>query len=58
MHIARTIGIWVSGLVGFGTAGGILGQLADHGSDGFGLGWTAGFCIFACARLWFSKPQH
>lgn len=56
MHKARTIGIWLTGLIGFGLLGAAIGNLADR-IDGGGGGLIAGICIFTCARLWLSEPK-
>jgi hypothetical protein len=56
----RTVGIWVSGLVGLVASaiiGGFIGSLLERPySSGAGLFWggTVGIGLFAltCARLW------
>lgn len=54
--MVRTIGIWVSGLFGFGLAGIILGSMLDKPYDsGHGvLGFFAGLALFATLRLWLA----
>lgn len=52
---ARTIAIWVFGLIGSGFFGSVLGNYLT-GSNGEFQGLIAGMCLFACIRLW--KKEH
>jgi zinc transporter ZupT len=60
--VARTIGIWIFGLLGSGIAGGMIGIaiIQPVGTNQFLTfvgGFASGLFAFACARLWLTKPQ-
>lgn len=48
---ARTLGIWVFGLLACGIFGGIAGDRYMM-RDGLPVGFLGGAFAFACARLW------
>lgn len=52
--MARTVGIWVSGLIAGAIFGAFIGQALDASSMGDpGVpGAIGGMCLFICARLW------
>lgn len=53
----RTTAIWVMGLLGSGTAGGLIGSALLYG-DGGVFGFIGGLCLFACIRLWAKENNH
>jgi hypothetical protein len=57
--MARTIAIWVFGLLASAIVGGIIGARLDTGyGDGNGFwGFLAGMFAFACLRLWLTPAS-
>lgn len=57
--IARTIGIWVCGLIVSGIVGGIAGTKIVSGYETEALpGVWAGMFAFACFRLWMNERRR
>jgi hypothetical protein len=59
MVMARTIAIWIFGLLASAIIGGLVGsRLEPTYSDGWGFwGVLAGMLTFACLRLWLAAPS-
>ena len=60
MKNARSIAIWVSGTIGCGIVGALIGDAMSTGfnSDAGFYGFIAGALLFACARLWLGdRPK-
>lgn len=57
--MARNVAIWVSGVLGCGIVGAIIGGSMSGYGDEYGLfGFIAGALLFTCARLWLTgKPK-
>jgi hypothetical protein len=56
---ARTIALWISGLLASGIFGALIGtrlQSLPYDQDGF-FGFFGGMLAFACLRLWLAAPQ-
>lgn len=56
-NIARTFGIWVTGLIAAGSGGALLERLVYQSYDNVG-GAIAGALAFACLRLWMSERRE
>lgn len=54
MTIARTIGIWISGLLACAAVGGAIAHMIYSFGDDIG-GSFAGALAFTCIRLWFKE---
>jgi hypothetical protein len=57
--MARTIAIWIFGLLASGLVGGLIGFLIDR-SGGLGplVGVLAGLFAFPCIRLWLAERRE
>jgi hypothetical protein len=56
LQIARTVGIWLFGLVAAGAVGEIIGAEVKFGYESYSdAGMLAGVCAFACFRLWMGE---
>jgi hypothetical protein len=58
--MARTIAIWVFGLLASSIAGNLIGNWLDTYRTGWGglLGIPAGLFAFVCIRLWMSERRE
>ncbi len=54
--MARTIAIWVFGLLGWGITGSLVGGALTY--NGEAAGFFAGAFLFACLRLWLAAPSN
>lgn len=54
--MARTIGIWICGLIAALTVGGGAGAWLGFNDGGF-VGMISGGCAFSCFRLWMGERQ-
>jgi hypothetical protein len=61
--MARTIAIWIFGLLAAAIIGGFLGSAYEAHFDPYGsspaplFGILGGMCIFACLRLWLAPKS-
>jgi hypothetical protein len=55
MRIARTIAIWVFGLLAAGITGWGVGKTMGPFLEAGGM--VAGLCAFTCLRLWLSEVR-
>jgi hypothetical protein len=56
--MARTVGIWVFGLLASAIVGGMVGSQVGYSSDNGFLGALAGMFAFACLRLWLAPSKN
>ena len=58
MHVARTIAIWITGLLASGIFGSLISdRLFSSGFESQGVtGFFGGMLAFACIRLWLATP--
>lgn len=55
----RTFGIWFFGLIASGLLVGLIeAQFRPYSTDAGLVGFIAGMCAFACARLWLAPKRE
>lgn len=55
--MARTVTIWITGLLASMTTGAAVGCLLNPYGDQFVFGWIGGAAGFTCLRLWLAEAR-